>query len=182
MQEVTLIRGVQEITYGHASCLSIIQKVWKDDRPQNFNELRTLFRQRALDDFINRSIESRLRHPFRELTHYGVLLRSFNLPLLQAVFPELHLDYEQFKQFIRYPHIVSAGNYRHSCHDLLRSILIEDIWYHEDNVWKQYHKRALDYLLQTAPHSPDRYYHALAYDKEQGMLEWLQAMQAAQTH
>ena len=181
MQEATLIRNVQEIIYGHASCLSIVQEIWRDNRPRDFYELRMGFRKKALNEFIRRSIESRLRTPFRELTHYGALLRSFNLPLLRAVFPELDLDFEQFDHFICYPHIISAGHYRYRCHDLLRSILADIIWHHEDHIWKQYHKRALDYFMQTAPHSPDRYYHALAYDKEQGMLEWLQALRTAQT-
>src|SRR5258708_12450785 len=49
----------------------------------------------------------------------------------------------------------------------------------DPEAWKGYHKRALDYLTTVSFHSPDWYYHLLAYDEKQGLEAWQQAIQEA---
>ena len=76
--------------------------------PADLPKLQEEFNERAWIDFIQERLDKRLQPPFRELTHYGALLRSFNLPLLQAVFPELLPEpeaFDRFQQFIGYPYI-----------------------------------------------------------------------------
>ena len=68
------------------------------------------------------------------------------------------------------------GNQRYAFHDLLREVQAEEIREQEPKKWKYYHKRAFDYLVKVEPLSPDRYYHALAYNEEQGLLDWRQAI------
>src|SRR5204863_8626289 len=43
--------------------------------------------------------------------------------------------------------------------------------------WSEYHKRALDYLTHVAPYSADWFYHAIAFDGEQGMSDWWYTVQ-----
>jgi hypothetical protein len=186
-QDHTLIQSIFDITYGHRFCVSIICDLWQRRSLLSFDELTIPFQKQVLEEVIYDRIINRLPSPFRELTRYGVLLRSFNFSLLRAVFSHLELNPDQFDQFTRlYPHIIFVGNYlvgnyRHACHDLLRSVLAEVIWQNDHDAWQLYHKRALDYLGQSSPHPVDWYYHALAYDGEKGMLEWLQAVREAQT-
>ncbi len=187
MQDAVLRQRVYAITHGHALCVSIIGVLWQEqgDHPFTLDELPQLqdkFNERALLEFIQDRLDKRLVKPFRELTRFGVLLRSFNLPLLQAVFPELFSGanaLDIFQQFTRYPYIESLGNQRRVIHELLREIQAIEIREQQPDEWRTYHKRALDYLTGTAPQSPDWYYHAIAYDEEQGMTDWWDAVQTA---
>jgi tetratricopeptide (TPR) repeat protein len=65
----------------------------------------------------------------------------------------------------------------YAIHDLLRSIQAIDIREQLSDQWDKYHNLALEYLTQHDPHSPDWYYHAIAYDEKQGMLDWWKAVQ-----
>lgn len=180
MQDAALRKQVYILTHGHALCVSIIGSLWQERGTQPFTivDLPLLsgkFTERALLQFIGeRVLDKRLQSPYRELTRYGSLLRSFNLPLLQAVFPELLSKtnaLDQLRRLIQYPYIESRGNYSYAFHDLLREIQAEEIRVQEPQKWLDYHKRALDYLTQTASHSPEWYYHALAYDEDFGMSD-----------
>ncbi len=188
MDDPQLREHVYSLTYGHPLSVSIIGKLWEQRGEQLFTlaERLTLdkeFNERTLLEFIQERLDTQLTTPFRELTHYGVLLRKFDLPLIQAVFPELLPDtdaLELFHWLIRYPHIEALGNQRYAFHELLRGIQAIYVRDHEPQMWQHYHKRALVYLSQTDLHSPEWYYHALACNEEQVVSEWLQAGQAAQ--
>ncbi|MEO8973195.1 MAG: tetratricopeptide repeat protein, partial [Ktedonobacteraceae bacterium] len=161
--------------------------LWQEqgDQPFMLDDLPRLqdkFNERALLEFIQDRLDKRLGSPYRELTRFGVLLRSFNLPMLQAVFPELFSGanaHDTFQQFIRYPYIESLGNQRRTIHELLREIQAIEIREQQPDEWRKYHKRALDYLTNVTPRPPDWYYHAIAFDEEQGMSDWWDAVVSA---
>lgn len=192
MQDKELQQRVYEITHGLPLCVAIIGSLWEEqgEKPLTIDDLPQLqeeFTQRALIDFIQERLDKRLRSPYRELTRYGVLLRSFNLPLLRAVFPELLPEaeaLERFEQLIRYPYIEFQGHHRYAFQELLREVQTEDIREQEPEQWRLYHQRAIDYYRQMAaseavPLSPELYYHAIALDEKAGMEEWREALQAA---
>ena len=190
MQDPQLRQQVYETTHGHALCVSIIGQLWQEraaqEQPFTIADLPALeeFSEKALLQFTSERILEHLKSPYFELTRYGVLLRSFNLPLLRAVFPDLLPEseaFDQFAQLIRYPYIESLGKHRYAFHELLREALAEEIRKKESEKekWKFYHKRALEYFTQVARYSPDWYYHLLASDEKQGLIEWQQAIQDA---
>jgi hypothetical protein len=182
MQDAVFRHRVYEITHGHALCVSIIGILWQEQGDQAFTLadlplLHAQFNERALLEYIRERLDKRLKTPFREMTRYGVLLRSFNLPMLRAVFPELLPDAEDldcFHQLISYPYVEMLGNQHYTFHDLLREIQAEEIREQQPEKWSEYHKRALDYLTHVAKYSADWFYHAIAYDEEQGMI-WFTA-------
>lgn len=162
MQDAELRQRVYEVTHGHALCVSIIGAFWKNrsEQKQPFTtadlpELQVQeFSEIALMQFTNERVLKQLKSPLRELTRYGVLLRSFDLPLLRNVFPELLPEpeaLERFNQLTRYPYIEFRGNYRYAFHELLREALAEETQKEEPEEWRCYHKRALDYLTQSHP-------------------------------
>ena len=197
MEKLELQERVFDITHGHALSVSIIGTICLELQKQgkkalsekDFPALQEKFNEHASMKFVNERILERLDWPYNELTHYGVLLRSFNLPLLQAVFHDLRSEQgkllselealEWFDKLVRYPYIESLGNYRYSFHELLREVSIEELQKEEPEKWKFYHEQALKYFIQVSPQSADRYYHAIAYDEKQGMADWVQALQEA---
>ncbi len=190
MQDSNLRQRVYEVTHGHALCISIIGDYWQNraeqSHPFTIADLPELELQEiseiALIRFTNERVLRHLKTPFKELTRYGVLLRSFDLPLLKNVFPELLPEsaaLERFNQLIRHPYIESRGSYRYAFHELVHEALTEETQKEEPEAWRCYHKRALNYFTTVSPHSPDWYYHLLAYDEKQGLMEWQQAVQEA---
>lgn len=188
MNDPQLREHVYSLTYGHPLSVSIIGKLWEQRGEQLFAlaerpALDKEFNERALLEFIQERLDTQLTSPFRELTHYGVLLRKFDLPLMQAVFTELLPDSDAlalFHRLVLYPHIEALGNQRYAFHDLLRGIQAIYVRDHESQMWQHYHNRALAYLTRTGLHSSEWYYHALACNEEQVVSEWLQAGQASQ--
>ena len=179
------MRGrVYDITRGHALCVSIIGTLWQeqDDHPLTLADLPKLqqdFNERALIEYVRKRLDKRLKAPFRELTRYSVLLRSFNLPMLQDVFAELlpaDTALDLWRKFIDYPYIEKLGNQRYAVHDLLRELQAAEIREQQPTQWQSYHQRALDYLTKLDAHSPDWYYHAIAVDEDEGMSAWWDAM------
>ena len=191
MYDAALQRRVYELTKGHALLLTIMVTLWKEQGEQPLTAatsftLEKKFNEKAAMEFVRERLYEYLETPFKELTRYGALLRSFDLPLLQAVFPELLAEpevYEQFRRFIRYSYITPLGNYRYVFHELIRSVQCEYVRDNEDEhkKWILYHVRARNFLLIHAPYSPDYYYHALAADdtQKEAMAEWLKAIQDA---
>src|SRR5579863_8221491 len=185
MSDAALRQHIYRVTYGHALCVSIIGALWQERGEQPFTiadlpRFQQQFNEQALMKFIGeRVLDKRLKSPYRVLTRYGVLLRSFDLPTLQALFPHLLPgdDLDRWRHLIAYPYIESVGNQRYAFHDLLREIQSEEIRVQEGPKWLAYHQQALKYLTRTAPDSPDRYYHALACDEEQGRSDWWDAIQ-----
>ena len=204
MNEVTWQKRVYEITHGHALSLSIMTTLWREHGEQTLTAsplIEEEFNEKASIEFIQERLYRYLETPYKELTRYSALLRSFDLPLLRAVFPEFLLEpraYEVFERFIRYSYIAYVGNYRYVMHDLLRSIQSDSIWEHERDRWIFYYKLAYDYFKANDPGSPDYYYYALAATtipaevdtiqhalvagniQNQAMAEWLDAIQKAQ--
>ena len=186
MNDATLRRQVYELTHGHALCIAIIASLWQErgEQPFTLTDVPTLqgqFTERALLKFIGeRILNKRLQTPFYELTRYGILLRSFDLPLLRAVFPELQLRQEQFERLKQYPYVESQGNGYYAIHDLLRELLAGDIRHQEPEQWQMYHQRALNYLEQRTPNMPIQYYHMLALSETRGFAQWYDIVQATQ--
>jgi tetratricopeptide (TPR) repeat protein len=186
MNEAILRQKVYELTHGHALCVAILAKLWQErgNRPFPFTDIPILqgqFTERALLKFIGeRILNKRLQTPFYELTRYGILLRSFDFPLLQAVFPELHLTREQFEQMKQYPYVESQGKFHYALHDLLREIQAGDICHQEPEKWQMYHQRALDYYSEHTPDTPILYYHMLALHETAGFAMWSDIVQETQ--
>jgi hypothetical protein len=192
MHDPTLCQRVYDITHGHALSVSIIGAICQEQGEKSLTEedfplLQREFTEKASMQFVDERILSRLQSPYRELTRYGVLLRAFNLPLLQAVF----FDIEALKgtdapgifdHLIRYPYIEPRGNTYYAFHELLREVIAEQVQQQdgpENERWKSYHQHALEHFTRVAPSSPDWYYHAIASNEEHGMREWLRAIQKA---
>ncbi len=192
MHDPALCQRVYDITHGHALSVSIIGAICQEQGEKSLTEedfplLQKEFTEKASMQFVDERILSRLESPYRELTRYGVLLRAFNLPLLQAVF----FDMEALKgpdapgifdHLIRYPYIESRGNNYYAFHELLREVIAEKVQQQDGpdkEHWKSYHQHALEHFNTVAPYSPDWYYHAIASHEEQGMRDWLQALQKA---
>src|SRR5579863_5716555 len=199
MDDQGLRKQVFEITHGHALIVTTIGTLWQEQliSSTDIGELKAQaqekiqqFNEKALMEYTNVRILSRLEFPYKELTQFGVLLRSFNLPFLREVFPNFLLKKsstepdllsqtevrERFDHFIRYPYIVPLGNYRYAFHELLREAMAEQTQSDYPDEWKSYHKLALDYLVRISPQSVDTYYHAIGSDEEKGMLLWKQAL------
>ena len=185
MQDTTIRGRVYEITRGHALCISIIGTLWQeqDDHPLTLADLPKLqqdFNERALIEYVQKRLDKRLKTPFRELTRYSVLLRSFNLPMLQAIFPEFlpeDAPLDLWRKFIDYPYIEKVGSSRYAIHDLLRELQAAEIREQQPPQWQTYHQRALNYQTEHHHHSPDWYYHAIAVDESEGMLAWWKAVE-----
>src|SRR5260370_239556 len=83
---------IYNMTYGHPHSIAILSDIWEEqwDRPlsaADLLKLKGLFYERAMQDIVDKDVLKRLlKSPLDTLTRYGVLLRRFNLPLLQAVF------------------------------------------------------------------------------------------------
>ena len=192
MHDPKLCQRIYDITHGHALSVSIIGTICQEQGEKSLTEedfplLQKEFTEKASMQFVDERILSRLESPYRELTRYGVLLRTFNLPLLQAVFFDINMlkgpDAPSiFDHLIRYPYIESRGNNNYAFHELLREVIGEKVQQQdgpEKARWKIYHKHALEYFNYIAPYSLDWYYHAIASDEEHGMRNWLQAIQEA---
>ena len=194
MENPEMRERVYEVTHGNTLCVSIIGNLWQKpgEKPSDFSVLQEKFNKLALKDFIDNRILKRLNWPFKELTRYGVLLRSFDLPLLQAVFHDLRSvqgkklseqeGLEWFDKLIHYPYIDELPKkQRWAFYELLRMILGEHIFAQEPEKWQNYHERALSKLSKEASHSPDWYYHTLAYcligDKNKNKSYWEQEAQ-----
>ena len=172
---------IYNMTYGHPHSIAIISDIWEEnwDRPlsaADLPRLRGLFYERAIEDIVDKDVLKRLlKSPLDALTRYGVLLRRFNLPLLQAVFQEWLPEPEagnRFSQLIRYPHVESLGDFNYVFHKLLREILAGYIQVQEPEKWRRYHQLALNFLTQASLRTPDWYYHLLACDEEKGVSYW----------
>ncbi len=179
--------NIYNLTYGHPHGMAIIYDIWEEQwdgpiRTSDLRKLTGLFYERALQEVIDKDVLRRLlKSPLDKLTRYGVLLRRFNLPLLQAVFHEWLPEPEasdRFNQLIRYPHVESLGDFYYVFHKLLREILAGYIRVQEPEKWRRYHQLALDFLTpngdspQGQLRSPDCYYHLLACNEEQGVRYW----------
>jgi hypothetical protein len=160
-----------------------LRDIWEEQlhRPLSVADLprlRGLFYEKAIQDIVDRDVLKRLlKKPLDELTRYGVLMRRFNLPLLQAVFQELLPEKEAsslFHKLVSYPHVelVDYEDFIYIFNTLLREILARYIRAQEPDKWKRYHQLALDFLTQASSRSPDRFYHLLACDEEGGISYW----------
>ncbi len=172
VNDPTILDYIYDLTCGHAGSMLILYKLCLDQEkmPSSIEELRALEDQYIEsvrtdiieDDLLN---ERFIQSPYRELTRYGVLLRRFNQPFLQAVFPEWLPDptaREQFDQFTRLPHIMPPKDNYYTFFDLLREILVSRIFGQEKGMWSKYHRLALTYLAKAAPQTSEWWYHELA--------------------
>jgi len=185
MQDAAMRQRVYEITQGHALCVSIIGVLWQEQGDQpltlaDLPQLRAKFTEKALVEYIRERLDERLKTPYRELTRCGVLLRSFDLPMLQVVFPELLSGADAldiFHQLIDYPYVEPRGDQHYAFHDLLRQIQAAEVRAQQPAQWNMYHRRALDYLAKQSQRPADWYYHAIACNEAEGMDKWWEAVQ-----
>src|SRR5260370_14473022 len=94
MDDPKLRQRIYDITHGHALSVSIIGTICQEQGEKSLTEedfplLQKEFTGKASIQFVDERILSRRESPYRDLTRYGVLLRTFNLPLLQARFVDL---------------------------------------------------------------------------------------------
>lgn len=182
-------RLVYQFTYGHPLCISILINFWQQKGfaliPENLRRIQEeyyeLVRTRLIQERI---LDNAFEPALHRLIRYAACLCSFNQQMLHAVFPELLPEEratERFEQLIRHPYITFEGNGHYAFHDLLRQILAPYVRVQESETWKKYHQRALAYLQKEEPHSLNRHYHALACDEVQGMLDWREAVEQAQS-
>jgi SNF2 family DNA or RNA helicase len=187
-------RHLYRITHGHALSVRIIGDLWHQMNLPSLDDtesasLEETFDAHALTEFINERILERLKSPYRELTQYGVLLRTFTLPLLRAVFPELLHETEAraiFETLIHFPYVEPRDDHRYAFHELIREVLARKIHRDDPEAWQRYHKRALDYLASVPQgasyRSPEWHYHAIAYSEALAMEAWQQALQEARVN
>lgn len=178
-----------QFTYGHPLCISILINLAQQKGfafiPENLRRVQEeyyeLVRIRLIQERI---LDSAFEPALHKLIRYAACLCSFNQQMLHAIFPELLPEEkatERFEQLIRHPYITFEGNGHYAFHDLLRQILAPYVRVQESEIWKKYHQRALEYLQKEEPHSLNRHYHALACDEVQGMLDWRDAIEQAQS-
>ncbi len=139
-------------TRGHPLSLSIIRELWDEedenpssDEDEDIAELQSKFDEKVSTEFVEKRILKRLPSPFRELTEYGVLLRSFSLPQLKTLFPDLLPESEAadvFDQFIHYSYIESKGGYRYTFHEFVREVLAKHAQKEHPEEWQYYHEVA----------------------------------------
>ncbi len=175
-----------DITDGHAKCVDILCKLWLqwEQEGRQIADAETLikfqkaFNEKAEREFVNKHILDKLpkmpQSPLYNWTRYGILLRSFNRRLLDAVFPDLLgiLSTERaqmwFDQFTTLSYIRHLGDDNYGIHELLRRVLGYSIRIKEPNLWREYHKCAMDFFEDDInplilPRSPDWHYHSLAF-------------------
>jgi hypothetical protein len=174
----------ENITHGHACCVWIVINIWHASGPfmvDDLSRLQDLFKEQALHLFLHHHIfEKHPRSPFRNLIHYGALLRSFDQPMLEAVFPEWMPPSEAFQRFHKlthYPYVIQNKQNGYMFIDLLREVLTHCIRLHESGRWQEYQEKALSYLTKIS--HPDRFYHALISDEQTGMTSWKEAVEKA---
>ncbi len=120
--DASVRQRIYAITRGHALCVEIIGLLWQQQGNRQLTvadlpQLQDQFNEQALLEFLQPLLYQRLASPFRELTKYSVLLRSFDLPMLEAVYDDLLPPKgraDLFEQFIRYPYIESRGHQRYA--------------------------------------------------------------------
>jgi tetratricopeptide (TPR) repeat protein len=183
------------LTRGHPLCLSLIETIWQGQEGvpmsiEAFPQLQKEFNHIAVLQFLKNCLDTRLRSPFKELSRYGPLLRSFDLPLLQAVFAKELVELSEedtldcFRQLTSFPYIERLKGLegeRYAYHSLIRELQSWEIRLREPITWKRYHRLALEFLSQGQPGSPLWYYHAFAYSETTAMGQWSQAMIRAYT-
>jgi tetratricopeptide (TPR) repeat protein len=191
MQDTALRKHVYEISHGHPFYLMLIAELWQRQKEQPASFLPFLDEQQAwnmpaLRGYLGeRLLDKKLAEPLNILTRYGVLLRKFDLPMLQEVFPEFFRKgkEQKFTQLISASYILPREEY-YAFDDLMRETLATWVRIHEPKKWRMYHERAWKYLSELAsrhgtPYPVDGYYHALAFNEKRGMQEWVGAIRKA---
>jgi ABC-type branched-subunit amino acid transport system substrate-binding protein len=175
------------LAHGHPLCLSIVATLWQEQQDdQSVSDLPLLeekFNEQAFIEFFQQRLDKRLKSPFRELTHYGVLLRSFDWELLRSVFQEdlsKPESYHHFEQFVNYSYVEEVfekqGHKHYALHILLREVLVDNIRLQEPKKWQCYHERAFKYYKECQ--AIDQYYHAIALNECEGIDNWILAIQS----
>jgi tetratricopeptide (TPR) repeat protein/GTPase SAR1 family protein len=190
IEDRNLRERLYALTHGHPLCISLIEMIWQKREGryptiEAFPQLQQEFNHIAVLQFLKNCLDMHLQSPYRELSRYGPLLRSFDLPLLQAVFSEElkelseadALDY--FRQLTNFPyieHLNGLSSKHYAYHSLIRELQSWEIRAQEPTKWKRYHRLALDFLSQDQPCSPLWYYHAFAYSEASILKQWSQEM------
>ncbi len=185
MQDAALRRAVYEMTRGHPLCVNLVVQLWQEPqgRALSSNDLpafQGVYSALAVIAWVVERILSRMQPPQSDLIKYGVLLRSFDLPLLRAVFPEWMGDDDAiFLHLIRSSLITLLTSGCYAFHDLLRQVQADYVRQQLPEKWRMYHERALSFWNQHPEQvwdqhlpPPDYFYHWLALQEGQGAIEW----------
>src|SRR5579885_2362045 len=178
---------IYRITHGHPLCFAIITALWQEeynnaptdlvDQEQNLARLDDAYSEQALIELVQERLDQRLPSPYREWTHYGILLRRFNKDVLKSVFPDLPCNDEEYQYFVDYLYIQPLEPGWYTIHEFLRETLFEIIRRKEPDQWQRYHQNAQRYYKQlSAPFSYGQYYHAVALDEFAGLNQWYKAL------
>lgn len=178
---------IYRITHGHPLCFAIITALWQDeyqnnptttiDQEQNLAQLDDAYSEQALIELVQERLDQRLPSPYREWTHYGILLRRFNKDVLKNVFPELPWDEEKYQYFVDYLYVQPLGSGWYTIHEFLRETLFEIVRHKEPDRWQYYHQNARRYYKQqSVPLSYEQHYHAVASDEIAGLKQWYKAL------
>ena len=148
---------------------------------ENLTRLENKYSEHALVELVQERLDQRLPSPYREWTHYGILLRSFNKEMLSKVFSELPCNDEDYDHFVHSLYVQSKGESgQYAIHELLREVLFEIVRRQEPDAWQRYHQRARDFYRRLpAPQSYEQYYHAVALDEIHGLKQWIKELQGA---
>src|SRR5579859_18045 len=183
MQDAALRRAVFDMTRGHPLCLTIVADLWRE-HPFGSAELPAFqgqFSDRAVMQWVQeRVLDKRMQPPYDDLARYGVLLRSFDLPLLRQVFPDwLDAGDLVFQRLIRYSFVIRLTDGRYAFHDLLRQVQAGYLRQQLPERWQQYHARALraweqrpEQVFGRQVAALDYYYHRLALDEQEAGAAW----------
>lgn len=185
MRDAAVRRAIYEMTRGHPFCANMVAQVWQN-QPSitgDLNKFQGEFNELAVTRWVLDRVLKHMLAPYDDLTRYGVILRSFDLPLLRHVFPELLTDPsdKDFRHLIGYAFTLRLVDGRYTFHDLLRQVQGDAVRRELPDKWNTYHRRALQYWQQEARREtifkqqmfpPDYYYHHLALDEPQAAREW----------
>ena len=183
---------VYKLSRGHPFSMMLIAELWEMRRDQPLPPADLLYEQEELDipallDHLRGWLwDEQPTDLFTSFLRYGVLLRNFDLPLLQAVFPEFFSkgkEQELFNQLKSASYILPREEY-YAFDDLMRETLAPYIRIHERDKWQMYHERAWKYLAKLAmlngtAYPVYGYYHALAFYEKKGLEEWRHAVKKA---
>jgi len=182
---------IYHITRGHPLCFAIMTALWQEEhqegketanQEQDLARLEEKYSEHALVELVQERLDQRLPSPYREWTHYGILLRRFDKTMLRKVFPELSCSNEDYDHFVHYLYVQAKEPDWYTIHELLREVLFEIIRRQEPDKWQRYHQRAYDFYKKLhAPQSYGQYYHAVALDEIHGLKQWHKELRKAST-
>jgi len=149
---------------------------------------------RAATDWIVGRMVTRLQETdprAADALRYGVILRRFDLPALQALLPDAGLDLPWYDRFAGYAFLRQAAG-GHAFHELVRRVQLASLQRHAPADHETQHRRALAYYkgrLETGVDKGRRWawelealYHHWAVAPDEALGDWQVRVNDAQFH